>query len=395
MPMRPSSTRKRPKVSVVVPIYGVEKYLAQCVNSIIAQTLEDMEIILVDDGSKDKCPEMVDAYAGKDSRIVAVHQENGGYGRAVNRGIELATGEYVGIVEPDDWIEPTMYEEMYNNAKAHDPDMVKCSFYRYDSTLAPEIQSLPWGGRHGSLCIERAPKGVFTIKEYPNLLLFHASVWATLYQSEFIKGQKFIESPSASYQDFPFMVEALCRAKRISVVRKCLLHYRMEQGQYCSTKARDKKAILMAVQCMVGKKILKKHRLYDLLKEEFYFHAYLANIGRYNGIHFINKKEYFMALRELFLELREDSAFQYTYFDFFQKKFIKNVISNRFYATALPWKSIRQYLLCVRLRRRYFFMQILGVQLSIGVCDLTRPALLKIPLFCGSGLPDRVWRDNG
>ncbi|MBQ9738124.1 MAG: glycosyltransferase, partial [Alphaproteobacteria bacterium] len=73
----------KPKVSIVVPIYGVEKYLQQCVDSILAQTLKDIEIILVDDGSKDKCPEIVDEYAKKDPRIVAVHQPNGGYGRAV------------------------------------------------------------------------------------------------------------------------------------------------------------------------------------------------------------------------------------------------------------------------------------------------------------------------
>ena len=97
-----------PKVSVVVPIYGVEKYLRECVDSILAQTLKDIEVILVDDGSPDGCSAIVDEYAAKDPRVVAVHQPNGGYGRAVNNGIELAKGEYIGIVESDDWIEPTM-----------------------------------------------------------------------------------------------------------------------------------------------------------------------------------------------------------------------------------------------------------------------------------------------
>ena len=90
-----------PKVSVIVPIYGVEKYLRQCVDSILAQTLKDIEIILVDDGSPDGCPAIVDEYAAKDSRVIAVHQENGGYGRAVNHGIEIANGEYIGIASYD------------------------------------------------------------------------------------------------------------------------------------------------------------------------------------------------------------------------------------------------------------------------------------------------------
>ena len=81
---------KQPKVSVVVPIYNVEKYLRECVDSILAQTLEDIEVILVDDGSPDKCGEIVDAYTKKDSRVIAVHQKNSGYSKAVNRGIEMA-----------------------------------------------------------------------------------------------------------------------------------------------------------------------------------------------------------------------------------------------------------------------------------------------------------------
>ena len=368
-------------MSVVVPIYGVEKYLAQCVDSILAQTLEDIEIILVNDGSRDRCPDMVDAYAAKDARIVAVHQENGGYGRAVNRGIELATGEYIGIVESDDWIEPTMYEELYKSAQTHDADIVKCNFYHYDSSLPPEMQSRPVKGRHNPICAQKAPKTAFTIKDYPELMIFHVSVWATLYQSEFIKPQKFIESPSASYQDFPFMVEVLCRAKRISVVCKNLLHYRMEEGQDSSAKARDKKAIMMATQCIAGKNILKKYGYHDLLKEQFYFHAYLANRTFYNAIYMRYKKEYFTILQELFLDLQKDTSFQYKYFDGFQKSFVENILGNRFYTTILPWKSVRQFLLAVRLRREYVFMQILGVQLVFGSCDITRPALIKIRLF--------------
>ena len=97
-------TKNKPKVSVVVPIYKVEKYLCECVDSILAQTLHDIEVILVDDGSPDKCPEIVDEYAKKDKRVVAVHQKNAGYSTAVNKGIAMAKGEYIGVIESDDWI---------------------------------------------------------------------------------------------------------------------------------------------------------------------------------------------------------------------------------------------------------------------------------------------------
>ena len=125
-------------ISVVLPIYNVEKYLNRCIKSVINQSYKNLEIILVDDGSPDKCPQIVDEYAKRDKRVVAVHQPNGGYGVAVNHGIELARGEYVGIIESDDWIEPTMYEKLYNNAVKNNSDVVKCSFYVYNSLAQKE-----------------------------------------------------------------------------------------------------------------------------------------------------------------------------------------------------------------------------------------------------------------
>ena len=107
------------KVSVVVPIYNVERFLCQAVDSILNQTLKDIEVILVDDGSPDNCGKICEEYAKKDSRVRVIHQKNGGLGNAYNNGIALASGEYIGFVEPDDWIEPEMYEIMYNNAKKY------------------------------------------------------------------------------------------------------------------------------------------------------------------------------------------------------------------------------------------------------------------------------------
>ena len=121
----------QPKVSVIVPIYGVEKYIHQCIDSILNQTLEDIEILLIDDGSKDNCPAIIDEYAKQDSRIKAIHQENGGYGKAVNNGLSKATGEYIAIVEPDDFIEQNMFEVLYDDAKQNDVDVVKGPYYDY------------------------------------------------------------------------------------------------------------------------------------------------------------------------------------------------------------------------------------------------------------------------
>ena len=99
-----------PKVSIIVPTYNVEQYLREAMDSIINQTLKDIEIICIDDGSTDNSGKILDEYASKDSRVKVIHKKNGGYGKAMNVGLDNATGEYVGIVEPDDYIEPDMYE---------------------------------------------------------------------------------------------------------------------------------------------------------------------------------------------------------------------------------------------------------------------------------------------
>ena len=119
------------KVSIVVPIYNVEKYLSQCLDSICAQTLSDIEIICVDDGSTDGCPDLLESYRKRDDRFKIIRKANSGYGDSMNKGFAAATGEYIGIVESDDFIEPEMFETLYNAAIQNDADVVKSNFWLY------------------------------------------------------------------------------------------------------------------------------------------------------------------------------------------------------------------------------------------------------------------------
>ena len=367
----------QPKVSVVVPIYGVEKYLHQCVDSILAQTLTDIEVILVDDGSKDKCPEIVDEYAKKDPRIVAIHQPNGGYGRAVNHGIDVAKGEYIGIIESDDWIEPTMYEKLYNSAKENNTDITKGNFYVYNSFLREDEQNKVW--KHRNQDLTTAPDSVFSINEYPILLAFHASIWSSIYKADFIKQQRVIESRSASYQDFPFMIEAMCRAKRITIVKEALVHYRMEEGQNSSTIRRDARLMIMADQCLESKKILKKYKKYEQLKEEFYYHAYLACIGFYYTIYMKHKKEFFNRLHNLFSDLANDKDFKFKYFTDEDKYETNLIIHNKFYRTIAiirHLRKLRRFWISMHISNKGCCLQLLGIQYATGIYT-QRPAYIK------------------
>ena len=128
-----------PEISIIVPVYKVEKYLEKCVDSILNQTFKDFELILVDDGSPDNCPKLCDEYAEKDNRVKVIHKENGGLSDARNCGIEAAEGKYIGLIDSDDYIAPDMYESLYNNLINNDADISVCGLYDcYKDKIIPQ-----------------------------------------------------------------------------------------------------------------------------------------------------------------------------------------------------------------------------------------------------------------
>lgn len=209
-----------PLVSIIVPVYGVEHYLEQCLKSILQQTLTRIEIILIDDGSTDGCPQIIDKYAALDNRIRAFHQENVGYGKTVNRGLVLARGEYIAIVEPDDWCELKMFERLYLIAKKNDVDIVKSSFsyiFEHNRKVSMSLQKRL-----------QIPYESFTIQDAPLLLFYHPSIWTCIYRREFLSKNKIkmIEVPGAGWTDNPFQVETLIQAKSIVYIDESLYNYR-------------------------------------------------------------------------------------------------------------------------------------------------------------------------
>ena len=129
-----------PKVSVIVPVYNTEKYLKQCIDSISSQTLSQIEIILVDDGSKEECALLCDELAQSDSRIKVIHKTNAGPGLARNTGMEASSGEYIGFVDSDDYVKPEMYEALYTSAVKYNADLVVSGIcFVGGNTVSPEI----------------------------------------------------------------------------------------------------------------------------------------------------------------------------------------------------------------------------------------------------------------
>ncbi|MDD6602021.1 glycosyltransferase [Parafannyhessea umbonata] len=217
------------KVSVIVPIYNAGKFLRQCLDSICNQTHRELEIILIDDGCTDGSPAVIDEYAARDPRVRAVHKENGGYGAGCNRGLQMATGKWVSIVEPDDYLELTMYQDMLDFAATFEDqmDIVKCPWTevaRWDDPARTSTRPCQLASR--MVTCEKP----FTISDRPMLIATHPSIWSAIYRMDFIneKGIRFIEYPGAGWADNPFLIETMCQASSIVYLNKCYYNYRID-----------------------------------------------------------------------------------------------------------------------------------------------------------------------
>lgn len=219
-----------PKVSVVVPCYNVEKYLHQCLDSIVNQTLKELEIICVNDGSKDSTLSIIEEYAAKDDRIKIIDKPNAGYGDSMNRGFDMATGEYIGIIESDDYADLDMFEKLYDCAKKHELDAVKSGFYFYwskdgEKNVPNPIASNITASR--TFCPTTDFKAKMEMVEFFNL---KPTIWSAIYRKDFIieNNIRFNETPGASYQDASFNFMVWVCAKRVRLLKECFLHYRQD-----------------------------------------------------------------------------------------------------------------------------------------------------------------------
>ena len=213
-----------PAVSVIVPIMNVESYLPAALDSLAAQTLENTEFILLNDGSTDGSLRIMEEYAERDSRFHLIDKENTGYGSTMNIGIEAARGEYIGILEPDDYADPGMFERLYREAAENDLDFVKSDYILFtagaDGTIREKTVRLSlddsFYGR--TLCPGEEKQTFF----------FPINTWTGIYRKAFLDrhGIRHHETPGASFQDNGFWFQTFCHGKRVRFIREALYHYR-------------------------------------------------------------------------------------------------------------------------------------------------------------------------
>ena len=167
-------------ISVIVPVYDVERYLARCIDSILAQTYQNLEIFLVDDGSPDRCGEICDAYAEKDNRIQVIHKKNGGLSDARNAALDICTGEYISFVDSDDYVSDDFIETMHHAIKDYQAKLAVCGIMKFDES--------------GKISVDYAPSDTekcVSGEEMVEMTIWRPAAWNKLYHRSLFEGIRY------------------------------------------------------------------------------------------------------------------------------------------------------------------------------------------------------------
>ena len=346
------------KVSIIMPIYNVEKYLPKCFDSVLASTLKDIEIIAVDDGAKDSSGQIIDEYATKDNRIVPIHKENGGYGSAINKGLAIARGEYVAILETDDWVNPTTYEVLYNNAKKYNANCLKGNFYH-----CPSENDFNPHKFFDTLPINTP----FTLREHPEILLLAPSIWSAVYKREFLEQNNIKCTEKVSpYEDLPFACEVYSKVDQIYLLNEYVYNYRCEPKQGSSTIRNDRKLFRIIDQIKNTLDIVDKIGSLDYTKNALFKHIYNCMPLFIGNAHPDLKEELFIEFCKLF-NSEYAKGLKFTYFNKIEQKTVKYIkkYDYKAYCQNKDKLNLLQTVFSLKNQDNHKIITILGIKIKL------------------------------
>lgn len=309
--------RNAVKVSVIIPVYNVEHYLRECIESILNQTLAELELICVDDGSTDGSLEILREYEKKDKRVIVLTQDNLGGGAARNQGLAIARGEYLSLLDSDDFFDPCMLELAYKQCRRLDAQICVYQVQRYEDTTGKT-----WLDK-GSFKEANIPeKEVFSYRDMPDSILntFQNWAWNKLISRKLVEENQIRFQEIHRTNDFLFVASCMVKAERITVLRKPLVNYRVGMKNSCqSTNYRYPLDFLTAFEAV--RQMLMDQGIYELVEKSYVNHALSGSIYNLNSIQDLQAKE--LLYKELKtnafekLGIRGKSA---DYFDAYNKK---------------------------------------------------------------------------
>lgn len=247
------------KVSIIIPVYGVQDYLEECMESVINQTYKNLEILLIDDQSPDQCPEICDTYAKKDIRIKVIHQKNGGAANARNTGLSIASGDLICFIDSDDKVESNYVEQLFNVLEEKDADIAVCSYKRW---YPKKLES--W---------ENSENCEYTTREYLRKFLTDWScglLWNKMFKSKVLQGVKFEEGHKIDDEFFTY--RAVLNARKVAVIDTELYFYRMRASGVMLSYEKHQRQMLMDRLAYLQERYELVVLKYPDLKADYLYH---------------------------------------------------------------------------------------------------------------------------
>ena len=335
-----------PKISIIVPVYNVEQYIERCLETLISQTLKDIEIILVDDGSPDNCPEICDMYAEKDSRIKVIHKKNEGLGFARNSGLEIANGEYISFVDSDDYVTKDMCEKLYKAAIEKNADVVYGGLYYDDGRKIRKVsysnKKIYWQGNE---VIKKLLLDFIACEPHKkNDTIMEVSVWKALFKKEIfdINNIKFVSEREFISEDVIFDIDFLSCCNCVVIIPDSIYYYCVNPYSLSKTFRTDR---FKKVKILYDEIIRKLNLLYENYEGQIRTDRFLIARARSNARKIIQHKDIIGKSEVLkgLKEICEDKEL--------------NLILDRYPLRKLPFKY---YLIAFLMKnKRYRLLQII------------------------------------
>ena len=332
----------QPKVSVVIPIWNTEKYLEKCLESLVNQTLKDIEIICVNNGSTDSCQQIIDRFARKDSRIKVVNIEHGYLSDSRNKGVEYTEGEYLYFCDSDDWLEPEALEKWYNHSQKHNADLCILQEKRFNQATRTYMNI---NHRLCALygCLEDK---TYTYKDMKNLFMERFEAWLHFYKREFFINNKLYYPSKTFYEDVIIHFKSMFYAKSIVFCFEPLYTWRFRQDASCSKSHNTPEKLDAIVYLEDVYNLLIDLNLFDTYKSEYVqmllnqMNYHIKNCGKKYKRKLINLLENFVnSNKNLKDEIISSSDFKSRYNRFLRKKLLLNSVID------FVLKVVRVYLL--------------------------------------------------
>lgn len=291
----------KPKISIIIPVYNVENYLEECLNSIIYQTFREIEIICINDGSKDYSLEILKSYAARDNRIKIIDKENGGYASAINVGINTAKGDFIQIIESDDYCALNMLEEMYKKINSSDADLITSDFYFLKGSKLKICKYL----KEEDASVEN-----FNLQSLPYIISRQAYPWKSLYRKSFLTNNDIhmLQDGNGAYEDQPWNATVLSLATKILYINKPFYFYRLDANG-SSTNNGSRKMINYITRKAQTMTILKQYGNFcDEVKEYYCDSAVGGCLFFFKRISFDYKEEYYNTMKSFLLSIIDENV---------------------------------------------------------------------------------------